>query len=256
MISDKEITEIRQLAAKIRTLKEESYDAITWDVAIKQVVSDSVRSKDDLFRKTALLKFFIAEDKQLYSLSEFLDGLDSEIADLKERDKDYAISETERLALKQKIENYFVRTKYPADKNSAFDYYQVLIDKVFISRTLTELMLSLYELSVILKEYYQSAFQEVHVFSEFRDKLQDIIDISKEGVTKKQIASSSGVGVELVGAVMYRFAQLGIFEVGKKGRENVYTYKQSDFDVNVIRKEWTWLWSQPCKKLSLKLFDQ
>ena len=63
MISDKEITEIRQLAAKIRTLKEESYDAITWDVAIKQVVSDSVRSKDDLFRKTALLKFFIAEDK-------------------------------------------------------------------------------------------------------------------------------------------------------------------------------------------------
>ncbi len=256
MISDKEITEIRQLAAKIRKLKEGSYDALTWDVVIKKVVSDSARSKDDFFRKTALLKFFVDEDKQLCSLDEFLDGLDFEIADLKERDKDYAISETERLILKKKIDSYFLHIKYPTDRNGAFDYYQVLIDKVFISKTLTELMSLLCELSVILKEYYPSAFQEVHVFSEFRDKLQDIIDISKEGATKKQIASALGVGVELVGTVMYRLTQLGIFEVGKRGRENVYTYKQSDFDVNVIRKEWTWLWSQPYKKLSLKLFDQ
>ncbi len=256
MISNEEVKEIRLLASKVKKLKEENYDALTWDEAIKQVVSAHSRNEDEFFRKIALLEFFIAEDKQLCSLDVFLEGLDSEIQNLKERAKDYAISESERLALKQKISDYFSRTKYPEDKNSAFDYYQVMVDKLFTSNSWSELMLSLYDLSVILKEHYPSTFSEVQMLAEFCDKVQPLIDISKEGATKKQIASALEVSVDLVGTVMHRFTQLGIFELSKKGRANVYTYKKSTFDVNTLRKEWTWLWSQPYKKLSLKLYDQ
>ena len=256
MITAEEISETRQLAAKIRKLKEDNYATLTWDEAIKLVVSAHAKSENDSFRKTALLAFFIAEDRKLCSLSDFLEGLDSEIVNLKEHSKNYAITETERVVLSQKITNHLSGKKYPTDKNRAFDYYQILIDKIFISRSLPELMQTLCELAQVLKEFYPGAFPEVHMLVESRDKLQQAIDIAKEPATKKQIAFALGVGVESVGALMCRFTQLGIFEVTKKGRENLYAFKKSDFDVNTIRKEWSWLWSSPYKRLSMKLFDQ
>jgi len=255
MISNIEIDEIRRLASEVRDLKEKNYGNMTWDDAKKHVVSKNSNNEDDFFKKIALLQFFIAEDKQLCSLSVFLDNLDSEIVNLKERSRNYAISEAERLILERKITEYLSFRKFPENKKSAFDYYQVLIDKVFISTTLPELMDSLYELDAVLSEYYPEAFPEIKVLLEYHDNIYKIIEISKDGATKKDIASALGASVESVGAAMHRFTQLGIFEVSKKGRANVYRYKNSQFDVNKIRKEWDWLWCQPYKRLSLKLYE-
>ena len=56
--------------------------------------------------------------------------------------------------------------------------------------------------------------------------------------------------------LMNRLVKLGVFNQSKKGRENVYTFIKRDFENNLLRKEWTWLWADPYRKLSHKIYEQ
>ena len=115
MLSEKETAEIRSLAKEIRALKEPNYDAITWEAAIEQVVSVKSDNEDDYFRKIALIRYFLDEERmaQITDLPTFLESLPLRIADLKCRARDYAISTAERFKLRQRIESKMAGQNYP-----------------------------------------------------------------------------------------------------------------------------------------------
>jgi hypothetical protein len=255
MLSESEVAEVRGLAAAIRTIKERNYDAITWEKAIDQVVREKTTSDAEYFRKTALLDYFLNESQQLSSLSIFLEGLDENILNRQQRAAGYAITDTERVELRQKIERRLIDLGDPADERAAFEYYQLLIDKVFTSATIDDLFSSLAELSSVLKRFFPQAFPEASMLVAHASNLDAIIRATSGGATKKHISAEIGIDVDAVGLLMHRLTQIGVFTVSKRGRQNEYFFKGTALDVNALRREWGWLWSSPYKRLTLRLYE-
>lgn len=294
MLSEDEIKEVRRLAKLIRAAKKQNRDAITWQDAIDQVIRENTNNEEDYFRQRALMDFFLDEGRQYKSslvvktkslsneslenfldglddqlfeemisidfgsneaLGRFLEGLDGRVAELKERNQDYCISEEERQRLNDRIEIRLTQIGEPAERDSAFDCYHLLIDKIFVSNCLDDLLSTLWILSDILSKHYPKAFQEVHLFTCLRNRLPSFTEAAKLGITKKDTASLLDITTDTAGLLLYRLTQIGIFDIRKKGRENLYHLEQTDFDVNKLRKEWSWLWSHPYKQISIKLYN-
>lgn len=256
MLTDSELSEIRRLALAISKRKEENYDSITWERAIKEALSEYTIHSDDYFRKMALLEFFIAEDRQIVSLDTFLEGLDESIRELRDRSNNYVITDDERFDVNRKVDRRLAAIGVPTNKKSAYEVHQLLIDKVFHCQNLTELCVLLNRLGKVLKAYYSDGYLETQIIAECCLKLKTILAATSAPATKKQVAAASDLAVDKVGLLLYRFSQIGISSVTKKGRENVYAFNGNDFDNNIIRREWEWLWAVPHKKLSLRLYEQ
>jgi hypothetical protein len=251
MLSKQEIERVRGLAKEIRELKESNYDVITWQGAIEQVVSESSENEDDYYRKVALLGYFLDEERmiQITGLSTFLESLPQQVEELKQHANGYFLAASERISLRQKIEEKIAGQEYPKNKSDAYEYYQLLIQKVFTAKTLDQLLLTLCDLSAVLREFYPNAYPDVQILANNHKEIRQLTVAQEATVTKKEIAAATGIGEAAIGLIMSRLAQLGIFEVGKKGRFNTYKYIRSTFDTNTLRKEWDWLWSLPYKKL-------
>jgi hypothetical protein len=251
MLSEKETAEIRSLAKEIRALKEPNYDAITWEAAIEQVVSVKSDNEDDYFRKIALIGYFLDEERmaQITDLPTFLESLPLRIADLKRRARDYAISTAERLKLRKNIDCKLANSKFPTNDKEAEKHYQLLIQKAFTCVSLDQLLSVLCDLSAVLQEFYPKAYPDAHIIAKHHKKIPQIAEIAGTPLTKKEISATTEIDQDDLGLIMYRFAQLGIFKAGKKGRFNTYQYVSSTIDTNILRKEWHWLWSSPYRKL-------
>jgi len=251
MLSEKETIEIRGLAKEIRVLKEGSYNTITWDAAIEQVVTANCQNEDDYFRKIALLDYFLDERQmeKITDLSTFVESLEHQIDNLKCRARGYAVSTAERLKLRQYIESKIAGKEYPTNQDEAYEYYQLLIQKVFTTKTLDQLLLTLCELSAVLQDFYPTAYPDAQIIAKHHKQIRQIVVVTGAPLTKKEIVVETGISLSDVGLIMSRFVQLGIFEAGKNGRFNTYKYVRSTFDTSTLRKEWDWLWSLPYKKL-------
>jgi hypothetical protein len=165
MLSDKETAEIRGLAKGVRELKEPNYDSITWEAAMEQVVSRNSKNEDDYFRKIALLGYFLNEEQQLADLSIFLESLEQRITDLKRGAIGYAISTAERIKLRQNIESRIAGKEYPTNRDQAYEYYQLLIQKAFTTKTLNQLLRTLCDLSAALREFYPNAYPDAQIIA-------------------------------------------------------------------------------------------
>ena len=249
-----EVDEVRRLAVAIRDLKESNYDAITWEQAICQVVRERTASEDAFFRKTALLDFFLNEEQQLSSLGIFLESLDDNILNRRQRESNYSITEEERLEIRQKVELRLVALGRPSDERTAFEYYQLLIDKAFTSSTVADVFSSLVDLAAILREFFPQAYPEAFMLAAQASKMDALLHATKSGRTKKQIAEEVNIDGDTAGLLLSRLSQIGVFAVTKRGRQNEYHFRQTTVDVNALRGEWAWLWSLPYKTLSFWLY--
>lgn len=271
ILTQDEISTLRRLAGLIRERKQNAGDAITWDHAIEQVIREYVPDEDGFFRTRALMDFFLNEGKQrrmslaikpfssLFGTNEalerFLEGLDGRIAELKENAGGYLITEAEQRAIGERIDACLARLGEPRDMDSAFDYYQLLIDRIFISDTIEILLSRIMDLSMVLDRHYPDTFPEVQAWGRVASRWPALAAVSANEATKKELAAHLDLNPDDIGLVMARLAQIGIVEIRKRGRENLYRFTDIDLDVNRLRKEWTWLWAQPYKRLSLKLYD-
>jgi hypothetical protein len=217
---------------------------------MEQVVSRNSKNEDDYFRKIALLGYFLNEEQQLADLSIFLESLEQRITDLKRGAIGYAISTAERIKLRQNIESRIAGKEYPTNRDQAYEYYQLLIQKAFTAKTLDQLLRTLCDLSAVLREFYPNAYPDAQIIANYHKQVRQIVVVTGTPLTKTEIAAATGIGSSDVGLIMSRFVQIGIFEAGKKGRFNTYKYVSSTFDTNTLRKEWDWLWSLPYKRLN------
>jgi hypothetical protein len=168
---------------------------------------------------------------------------------LKHRARGYAITTAERSNLRQVIETKMAGLEYPTNQDEAYEYYQLLIQKTFTAKTLDQLLLTLCDLSAVLQDFYPNAYPDVQIIASHDKEIRQIVEITGSPLTKKEISVATGIDASDLGLIMYRLAQIGIFEIGKKGRINTYQYMRSTFETNALRKEWDWLWSLPYKKL-------
>lgn len=255
LMSDQELKRIRQLSSLVRELKMNNYDSFTWESAMDKVISENSRNEDDFFRMKALMGYFLNEEGQMQSFTIFMEGLDSRILDLKEKSKNYAISENDRKSLDLKISQILSKVEQPTDAKNAVEFYQLIIDKIFLSNDLDTLFSLLIDFAAVLNQHQINGFNEVHMLITGYQKIDSIIQVTKNGATKKEIVSEVPVSIDM-GLFMNRLVKLGVFNQSKKGRENVYTFIKRDFENNLLRKEWTWLWAEPYKKLSHKIYEQ
>lgn len=243
MLSERETYEIRILAKEIRELKEANYDSLTWEAAKEKAVSECSQSEDDYFRKMVLLGYFLSEERALTSLEIFLETLPDQIENMKQRARGYSLSRTDRQKLFGEVQSRMADLNPPTNDAEAYDYYQLLIQKVFVTRNLDQLLKAICELSDVLREFYPGAYLDAQIIASNQDKIRTLTSSEDFPLTKKEMAEKTGMGEGEVGLIMSRLAQLGIFEIGKKGRYNIYRYLQSNFETNTLRREWDWLWS-------------
>ncbi|NJA04183.1 hypothetical protein ACQE3D_18340 [Methylomonas sp. MS20] len=253
-ISDKELKRVRKIGLQIRTLKTANSDSYTWESAIDKVVSENTKDQDDFFRMKAMMAFFVDESRQMQSLGMFIDSLEDRIIHLKEKSEHYAIREETRQMLDAKISKILDDLAPKISQKNAFDVYQMMIDKIFLTNDLDTLFLWIGKLSSVLAEYFPNAFQEVHGLVVGYQQIEPIVEMAKIGATKKEILAHTRIEID-PGLFMNRLVKIGIFSQGKRGRENVYVFQSRQFDNNLLRKEWTWLYGEPYKKLSLKIYE-
>ena len=253
VLSELEIERVRKLAKEIRKLKESDYDAITWEGAIQQVLSVNIENEEDLFKTTVLLDYFLDEERmsKIVNLSIFLESLPEQIEELKHHANGYALDAFELVSLRQRIEQKIAGLEYPRNQNEAYHYYQLLIQRVFSVETLDQLLQALTDLSTVLNEFYPTVYPDVKVIAENSKEIRQLATPTDAPLTKKEMAAATGIPAAAIGLIMSRLAQLGIFEVRKNGRFNTYRFVRSDFETNLLRKKWDWLWSVPYKKLNL-----
>jgi hypothetical protein len=254
-LSSTEIARIRQLAARVRQLKEQNYDGITWDQVKKEVARSASSSSDEYYTTLALFQYFIDEGRGLSSLDTFLEGADEIAANLRERDLHYAVDEAERTRIRSRVDAYLQRVGTPATSKSAFDYYQVLIDRVFTSTTLGDLLDTLDRLSSTLEKWYPKAFPEAQFIGRAHRDLLRLTELAASPVSIPSASAADSHDFSPLKQILHRFVSIGVFAIQKVKGQSLYVYVTSNIDTNQLRREWAWLWCQPGERLSLRLYE-
>lgn len=254
-LSQPEIARIREIARRVRIAKERDYDGTTWEQAKLTIAKEASESPDEYYKTLALLEYFLDEGRALCSLQVFLEGVDDSAENLRARDKHYAIDGPERDRIRTKVDAFLNRVGAPSTPDTAFDFYQVLIDRVFTSTSYPDLLDTIARLGATLERWYPKAFLEAQYIGRCKD---DLLRFSELASTPTTLASASvTVGRDLSGLKqhLHRFVAIGIFSKVKEKREVRYAFLTPSIDVNILRKEWSWLWSNPGQRLSLGLYD-
>ena len=254
ILTSADLSRVRELAVQVRQRKEQNYDLITWDQAKHEVARAASKSTDDYYKTLALFQYFIDESRALSSLDVFLEKAGEIAEDLRDRDQFYAIDEAERFRIQRLVELFLERVGPPASSREAFDYYQVLIDRIFISTTLVELLGSMECLASVLGQWYPNAFQEVHLIAGLRHEILAFAELAESPVTLAIASVSAERDFSPLKQILHRFVRIGVFEVDKIGRQSFYKCLTWTINTSLLRKEWTWLWCRPGERLSLKLY--
>jgi RNA processing factor Prp31 len=254
-LSSIEIARIRQLAARVRQLKEQNYDGVTWEQVKKEVARSASSSSDEYYTTLALFQYFIDEGRALSSLGTFLEGADEVAVNLRERDLHYAVDEAERTRIRVRVDAYLQRVGTPATSKAAFYYYQVLIDRVFTSTTLGDLLDTLDRLASTLEKWYPQAFPEVQFIARAHGNLLRLTELAASPISIRSASAADSQDFSPLKQILHRFVSIGVFAVQKDKRQSLYKYVTSNIDTNQLRREWEWLWCQPGERLSLKLYE-
>ncbi len=257
MLNAGEEARIRELAARVRDLKAAHYATMTWNVAMTQVARESSLSDSDYYRTLALFGYFLDEERSraLCSLNVFLEGLDDAVRNLRERDRGYALTPDECASAREQIDAYLRRVGKPTDPGTAFDYYQVQKDKVFVSHSLAQLLSSLDDLASTLRRWYPAGYSEVVMLAEHAPLLLKFASIATTPTTLRVASSTGSNDFSPLRDVLHRFVLIDVFSKQRAGRENAYAFKSSRIDTNRLRREWQWLWSQPGARLSFWIYE-
>jgi len=249
-----ELVRIRDVAKRVRLLKEGNYDAITWEYAKTKVAREVAESPADYYTTLALLVYFLNEEASVTSLEVFLPTVPNLAQDLRERDTDYAIDSASCASVRAQVDAFLQRVGEPASKGAAFDYYQVLIDRVFTSTSLVDLLDTLDRLAVVLERWYPSALAEVRLIARLRPDLETFFRLAAAPISLSAASEQAGRDLTPLGDILHRFVRIGVLSRTKLGRQFHYTLETSAIDTSRLRKEWSWLWCQPGQRLSLKLY--
>ena len=153
-LSQPEIARIREIARRVRIAKERDYDGTTWEQAKLTLAKEASESPDEYYKTLALLEYFLDEGRALCSLQVFLEGVDVSAENLRARDKHYAIDGPERDRIRTKVDAFLNRVGAPSTADTAFDFYQVLIDRVFTSTSYPDLLDTIARLGAALERWY------------------------------------------------------------------------------------------------------
>lgn len=245
---------IRTLAAEVRRRMEQNSGSLTWDQAKREVAQGAAVSNDDYYKTLALFQHFLDESRALSSLGDFLDSVGEIANDLRARDEGYAIDDAERVRIRNLVDSFLERVGPPDSVRAAFDYYQVLIDRVFTSNTLVDLLETLVRLSSVLKHWYPSAFAEARLIAELSPDILHFASLAKSPTSLVAASDFAKKDFSALKHVLHRFVGIGVFDVERFGRQTLYTCRTTIINTNNLRKEWSWLWCCPGERLSLKLY--
>lgn len=254
-LSQSELTRIREVARRVRRVKERDYDGITWEQAKLQVAKEASESTDEYYKTLALLDYFLDEGRALSSLQVFLEGADGIAANLRARDAHYAIAPAERDRIRTKVDAYLSRVGTPSTARAAFDYYQVLIDRVFTSNSYADLLDTIARLGATLERWYPKAFLEAQFIGKSKADLLRLSELASTPMTLASASAAVGHDLSELKQYLHRFIAIGIFSKVKEKREIRYAFLTPNVDVNSLRREWSWLWSNPGQRLSLGLYE-
>ena len=254
-LSRTEITRIRDIAERVRRIKEMNYNGITWEQAKLQVTKEASGSTDEYYKTLALLDYFLDEGRALCSLQVFLESADDIVANLSARDMHYAIAPVERERIRSKVDAYLNHVGTPSTSKAAFDYYQVLIDRVFTSTTYSDLLDTIARLGATLERWCPNAFLEAQFIGKSKTDLLRLSEIASSPITLASASAISGHDFSGLKQHLHRFISIGLFSKVKEKREVRYAFLTSKGNTNHLRREWTWLWSSPGQRLSLGIYE-
>jgi hypothetical protein len=243
-VINNEIEYVEELAEKIREYKESHYDAITWEKAIDKFVGEATTDNNYGIRLKALLSHYLSpKEKRLQSNEHFLSESDELIKRKKYAEVNYKINTSEKELLVRKFNEEIAKYKtQKLDKRAAFDYYQILIQRIFVSSSIEELRTYFTELDSVLQEYYPKANLDIKNFSVALSNFDTIHKATESGADLKTISNI----IELdAGYFMSKMSEIEIFEKIKQGKKNTYIFKKMEFDTNLLRKMWSWLGVAP-----------
>jgi hypothetical protein len=254
-LSPFEVTRIRRIAERIRSMKEANYGGVTWDAAKLLVSKEESSSTDEFYKTLALLEFFLDEDRALCPLEVFLSTAGDIAVDLRERDMHYAIGQAERDKVRTRVDAYLNRVGKPTTSRAAFDYYQVQIDRVFTSSTFIDLLESISRLGATLESWYPNAYLEAQYIGKSKADLIRFSELASSPISLGSATDASRYDFWGLKQYLHRFIAIGLFSKVKEKREVKYIFLTSIVDVNALRKEWSWLWCMPGQRLSLHLYQ-
>jgi hypothetical protein len=255
-LSPTEIARIRDIAERVRRMKEKDYDGITWEQAKLKVANEEASgSTDEHYKILALLDYFLDEERALCSLHVFLESADDIVANLRARDLHYAIGTAEREQIRSKVDAYLNRVGMPSTSEAAFDYYQVLIDRVFTSTTYPNLLDTIARLGATLERWYPKAFLEAQFIGKSKADLLRLSELAFSPITLASASALAGHDFSGLKQHLHRFIDIGLFSKVQVRREVQYVFLTPKVDTNLLRREWSWLWSSPGQRLSLGIYE-
>ena len=254
-LSDEQLACIRKVAVEVRILKENNYESMTWEEAKVQVARKVTDSQEDYYAALALLGYFVNEKASLTSLEMFLLDVPKMAQELRERDSDYAIDATTCASIRTKIDAFLCRAGEPTTPNSAFEYYHVLIDRIFTCTALSDLLDTIDRLSSVLVKWYPNAFIEAQILAANRLALECFFCEAATPISLAEASKKQNRDLTDLRNILHRFVAIGILSKSKSGREVKYHHETSVIDTNKLRKQWDWLWCQPGQRLSLKFYE-